>query len=59
MDEVRVETVESVERKVSGLPPGFDVVAWTEAACEASGVPFVVADPVVLGRLRTLITHPA
>jgi hypothetical protein len=41
------------------LPPGFDVVAWTEAACEASGVPFEVIDPVVLARLRTLMEHPA
>lgn len=43
----------------SGLPPGFDVTAWTRAMCEASGVPFGVEDPVVLGRLRMLMEHPA
>ncbi len=41
------------------LPPDFDVVAWTREACEASGVPFAVEDPVVLGRLRALMEHPA
>ena len=41
------------------LPPNFDVVAWTREACEASGVPFAVEDPVALGRLRALMEHPA
>jgi hypothetical protein len=41
------------------LPPTFDVVAWTRQACEASGVPFAVEDPVVLGRLCALMEHPA
>lgn len=38
----------------SGLPPGFNVVAWTRQACERSGVPVGVSDPVVLAKLRVL-----
>lgn len=50
----------SAERAPHGdLPSDFDVVAWTRQACEASGVPFAVEDPVVLGRLRALMEHPA
>ena len=41
----------------SGLPPGFDVGAWTREACERSGVPVEVSDPVVLAKLRVL-TRP-
>ncbi len=41
------------------LPEGFDVAAWAQAACEASGVPFAVEDPVVLAKLRDLVKHPA
>lgn len=41
----------------SGLPPGFDVVVWTREACERSGVPVGVSDPVTLAKLRVL-TRP-
>lgn len=41
----------------SGLPPGFDPVAWTREACERSGVPVGVSDPVTLTKLRVL-TRP-
>lgn len=41
----------------SGLPPGFNVVAWTRQACERSGVPVGVSDPVTLAKLRVL-TRP-
>lgn len=41
----------------SGLPPGFDPVAWTRDACERSGVPVGVTDPVALAKLRVL-TRP-
>lgn len=41
----------------SGLPPGFDPVAWTRQACERSGVPVGVSDPVALAKLRVL-TRP-
>ena len=41
----------------SGLPPGFDPVVWTREACERSGVPVGVSDPVVLAKLRVL-TRP-
>lgn len=43
----------------SVLPDDFDVLAWTRAACEASGVPFAVEDPVALAKLRDLVEHPA
>lgn len=59
MDKVHADAVETVQKEATGLPAGFDVQAWTQAACEASGVPFGVEDPVVLGRLRTLMEHPA
>lgn len=39
------------------MPPGFDPVAWTRQACERSGVPVGVADPVTLAKLRVL-TRP-
>lgn len=58
MDETGAGTVEVLDRERSTLPPGFDVAGWARQACEASGVPFAVADPVVLGRLRTLVTYP-
>lgn len=38
---------------------GFDVAAWAREACEASGVPFAVEDPVALAKLRDLAEHPA
>jgi len=41
----------------SGLPPGFNVAAWTRQACERSGVPVGVSDPVTLAKLRVL-TRP-
>lgn len=41
----------------SGLPPGFDLVAWTRQACERSGVTVGVSDPVALAKLRVL-TRP-
>lgn len=41
----------------SGLPPGYDVGAWTREACERSGVPVEVSDPVALAKLRVL-TRP-
>ncbi|MFV4913129.1 hypothetical protein PFZ49_06095 [Microbacterium lacticum] len=44
-------------RTLSGLPPGFDPVAWTRQACERSGVPVGVTDPVALTKLRVL-TRP-
>lgn len=44
-------------RARSGLPAGFDLVAWTRQACERSGVPFGVSDPVTLAKLRVL-TRP-
>ena len=44
-------------RARSGLPPGFNVVAWTRQACERSGVPVGVSDPVTLAKLRVL-TRP-
>lgn len=44
-------------RAPSGLPPGFDPVAWTREACERSGVPVGVTDPVTLAKLRVL-TRP-
>jgi hypothetical protein len=53
------EAAGAFEPADAGLPAGFDVLAWTRAACAASGVPFAVEDPVVLGRLRTLTEHPA
>jgi hypothetical protein len=43
----------------SALPADFDVTSWTRAACEASGVPFAVEDPVTLAKLRDLAEHPA
>lgn len=39
------------------MPPGFDVVVWTREACERSGVPIGVTDPVTLAKLRVL-TRP-
>ncbi len=50
---------ESTSPRSSALPGGFDVQEWTRQACEASGVPFAVTDPVALERLRTLVAHPA
>ena len=44
-------------RTPSGLPPGFDPVAWTRQACERSGVSVGVTDPVALEKLRVL-TRP-
>ncbi|MBO1902936.1 MULTISPECIES: hypothetical protein [Microbacteriaceae] len=44
-------------RTPSGLPPGFDVVAWTMEACERSAVPVGVTDPVTLAKLR-ILTRP-
>ncbi|MDN6024982.1 hypothetical protein [Bifidobacterium mongoliense] len=41
----------------NGLPPGFNVAAWTRQACERSGVPVGVSDPVTLAKLRVL-TRP-
>lgn len=41
----------------SGLPPGFNVAAWTRQACERSGVSVGVSDPVTLAKLRVL-TRP-
>lgn len=58
MDEISVATVVAVDREVSALPSGFDVAGWARRACESSGVPFAVADPVVLQRLLTLVAHP-
>ena len=58
VDETRAGTVEVADREGSVLPPGFDIAGWARQACESSGVPFAVADPVVLGRLRTLVTPP-
>lgn len=46
-------------RSGSVLPEGFDVVAWTRAACEASGVSFAVTDPVALRIPDRLMKHPA
>ena len=46
-------------RRLSALPDGFDVEAWTRAACDASGVPFAVEDPLALLKLRDLAKHPA
>ena len=46
-------------RRPSALPDGFDVEAWTRAACDASGVPFAVEDPLALLKLRDLAKHPA
>lgn len=43
----------------SALPDDFDVLVWTQAACEASDVPFAVEDPVALAKLRDLVEHPA
>lgn len=46
---------EAAQREArSPLPDGFDARAWTRAACERSGVPLGVVDPVALGKLRTL-----
>ena len=45
---------ERQSRTPSGLPPGFDPVAWTREACERSGVPVGVSDPVTLAKLRVL-----
>jgi len=59
MGETRTEHATPGEFANDPLPPNFDVVAWTREACEASGVPFAVEDPVVLGRLRALMEHPA
>lgn len=39
------------------MPPGFDVAVWTREACERSGVPIGVTDPVTLAKLRVL-TRP-
>ena len=33
---------------------GFDIVAWTRKACEQSGVPFGIEDPIALEKLRIL-----
>ena len=46
-------------RASSALPDDFEVLDWTRAACEASGVPFAVEDPVTLAKLRDLVEHPA
>lgn len=48
---------ERLGREPNGLPPGFDPVAWTREACERSGVPVGVSDPVALAKLRVL-TRP-
>ena len=48
---------ERQSRVPSGLPPGFDPVVWTREACERSGVPVGVTDPVALAKLRVL-TRP-
>ena len=42
---------------VSSLPPGFDVEEWTRSACEASGVPFAVNDPLALRKLSVLTSR--
>lgn len=47
------------EREASALPADFDMTAWTRAACEASGVPFAVEDPLTLAKLRDLAEDPA
>lgn len=51
--------VENADAALSHLPAGFDVTQWTRAACESSGVPFGVTDPVTLRKLTHLIRHPA
>jgi hypothetical protein len=58
MDKTGARAGDVVDRDDSVLPPGFDVAGWVWQACQASGVPFAVADPIVLGRLRTLVAHP-
>lgn len=59
MGDTSAEHASTGDPAKDALPPNFDVVAWTREACEASGVPFAVEDPVVLGRLRALMEHPA
>lgn len=34
--------------------PEFDLRSWVEEACDRSGVPFAVEDPVALSKLRVL-----
>lgn len=46
------------EQAPSALPAGFDMTAWVLRACEASGVPFALEDPVALAKLRNLVKHP-
>lgn len=58
MDETGAGTVEAVDCEGSALPSGFDVAGWARQACEMSGVPFAVEDPVILQRLLTLVAHP-
>ncbi len=43
----------------AAIPEGFDIAAWAREACEATGVPFAVEDPVTLAKLRDLAEHPA
>jgi len=46
-------------QEATAIPEGFDVASWAREACEASGVPFAVEDPVTLAKLRDLAEHPA
>ncbi len=58
-DRHSADSLTATEGEVDSLlPDGFDVTEWTRAACENSGVPFAVADPVTLRKLTKLIRHP-
>jgi hypothetical protein len=57
MEKTGVGVDDVVDREGSALPRGFDVAGWARQACVRSGVPFVVVDPLVLGRLRILVSH--
>ncbi|MFT4137038.1 hypothetical protein [Microbacterium sp.] len=59
VSQVEAADVSAPMPDASMLPVGFDTAAWTRAACEASGVPFAVEDPVALAKLRDLVEHPA
>ncbi len=42
----------------SHLPPGFNAETWAREACQKSGVPFGIEDPLTLRRLAVLTRNP-